>query len=36
MNEDVVEPLVRSIRDFAKGNIRSLEIDREHTIPPRC
>ena len=34
MSEDVVEPLVRSIRDFAKGNIRSLEIDREHTIPP--
>lgn len=33
MSDDVVEPLLRSIRDFAKGNVRSLEIDREHTIP---
>lgn len=34
MNDDVVEPLLRSVREFAKANIRSLEIDREHTIPP--
>ena len=34
MNDDVVEPLLRSVRDFAKVNLRSLEIDREHTIPP--
>lgn len=33
-SDDVVEPLIRSIRDFARSNIRSLEIDREHTIPP--
>jgi alkylation response protein AidB-like acyl-CoA dehydrogenase len=34
MSDDIVEPLLRSVRDFAKSNIRSLEIDREHTIPP--
>ena len=33
-SDDVVEPLLRSVREFAKANIRSLEIDREHTIPP--
>lgn len=34
MSDDVVEPLLRSVREFATANIRSLQIDREHQIPP--
>jgi alkylation response protein AidB-like acyl-CoA dehydrogenase len=33
MSDDVVEPLVRSVREFARDRIRALDIDREHTIP---
>lgn len=33
MSADVVEPLLRSVREFAKANIHAQDIDREHTIP---
>lgn len=33
MNDEVVEPLLRSVRDFAKSHLRALDIDREHAIP---
>ncbi len=34
MNDDVVKPLLRSVRDFARAHIRALEIDRGHAMPP--
>lgn len=34
MNDDVVTALLRSVREFAKANIRPLEIDQAHAIPP--
>ncbi len=34
MNEEVIDALIRSVREFSKRNIRALEIDRDHAIPP--
>ena len=33
MSDGVVEPLLASIRAFAKAKIRSLQIDGDHSIP---
>ncbi len=33
MSSDVVEPLVRSVRDYARRHIHALDIDRDHHIP---
>ncbi len=33
MSDDVLTPLLRSVREFAKANIRPLEIDQAHSIP---
>lgn len=33
MSQDVLEPLLRSVREYAKANLRAQDIDREHGIP---
>ncbi|HEY1088828.1 MAG TPA: acyl-CoA dehydrogenase family protein [Archangium sp.] len=34
MNTDILRPLLTSVREFGKANLRALEIDREKVIPP--